>query len=222
MKKIILSFMAIGLIACNNNIEEEAFTPLQTKSTTSEFQNIMTSLENTDTVFIKSIEDFNKDYLEKTKEYNSTLQYYISPMVMPKISITDYTTTGYDSETIIRSTKMMFSKDMAELLRVFPNEVYIVQYKAITKNVQRAQNSTFIEDEDCQTVGWRPIDDPTDYGWTTAALGYAPVKIDENTQRLTSQCAQVAYNILGQEIKGIYYPQRLPSNYKWTYSCLIK
>lgn len=221
MKKIILSFMTIGLIACNN-IEEEVFTPLTKSATTSEFQDIMISLENTDAVYIESIEDFNKDYIEKTKEYNSSFQYYISPTVMPKMSITDYTATGYDSETTIRSTKMMFSKGMADLLRIFPNQVYIVEYKTIVKYVQRAKNATFIEEENCQTVGWRPIEEPKDYGWDTAPLGYAPVMVNENTQKLTSQCAKIAYNILGQEIKGIYYPLRMPSNYKWNYSCLIK
>lgn len=117
---------------------------------------------------------------------------------------------------------MQFSQKMADLLRVFANQVYIVEYYIVEKNVQRAKNSRFIDDESCTTVGWRPIDEPIDHSWDIAELGYYSVKLNDDVQILRSQYAKVAYNILGQEIKGIQYPMRSPSNYIWNYSCLIQ
>ena len=224
MKKVLLGlFVVLGLISCSNEDIGYDSTPIsvQTKSNTStEFERIMENLKDSAIVYIESEEAFYKRCTKLTADYYRPYEFYVNPTILPRLSVTDYIATGYDSKHVIKTEKAMFSKPLADKIGVSSTQIFIVEYTNYSKNVQRALNSTFVADENCTTVAWVPVAEPTgNYG--DRILGYASMKKNENVQTLETQCAVLAYTLLGQEV-GLHYPSRNPNDYSWSYSCLIR
>ena len=209
--------------SCNNEMNEleDVSKQIQTKSmiASEEFEILKESLKDSAVITVDSEESLRKIMIEKTAQYYQNREYYNPPEILPLISLTEYEATGYDSREIITSLQMRFSGEAPDLIGVEANTVYIVQFANYSKDVQRALNSTFVADEDCNTVAWIPLSNPLEGSLYNNPYGYSAMKKSEAIQTLETQCLIVAYDMLGREINK-YYPARNPANYLWTYYCL--
>lgn len=224
MKKVLLGLLIfVGSISCSNEDAEfnSTFVSPQTKSSVStEFEEIMENLKDSAVILIESEDDLYKHCIKQTADFYKSHEFYSNPNILPRLSVTDYIATGYDSKNVIKTEKMMFQKSLADKIGVSSTQIFIVEYTNYSKNVQRAQNSTFVADENCNTVAWTPVPNPNS-SFGNRILGYSSTKKNENVELLETQCIVLAYTMLGQEV-GIHYPSRNPNNYSWSYSCLIR
>ena len=218
----------MGITSCSKDVVEleNVSDVVQTKSiaTTEEFEMLKESLKDSAVITIDSEESLRKLMVQKTAEYYQNRTYcedqgIKSNLLSPRISITSYEATGFDTKEVIESFVMRFSGEMPDLIGVEAYTDYVVQFANYTKDVQRALNTNFMADEDCMTVAWIPLANPREGNLYTNQYGYANMKKSESIQTLETQCLIVAYDILGRVVDK-YYPTRRPENYLWTYYCI--